>query len=387
MSNEQQPKQAFNTGIQIKHIPRRLPEIGKIKIGKKGEKKTSKNNNEFRLPKKLDHFWISTLEQGEDDNFVEDKRTTQIVREYLGEKYGASENVKITRIPVILPFDTPEMNCMTRIARYTGSQCTGVSDGETYWEVNPETNQRKEIPEPSPRDLQNNWKWNGTLSVIIQGAERVGGVWKFRTTGYNSIVDLMSSMDLIALHTGGRLAGVPLELVVRPRRATDPKGRAQTIYSVTLEFSGTQEELTSKVTHLLEKEYRNDAHIKMLEQNAMRTMSADDFDDEAGVADEFYPPANAKPSYFAEAEEVEGDPIADINSEIDAKEDKKEPEPEEDVHVTEPSKTPAGPNPNEEQEDPAPPKQAAQSAPIPDEPPVEDEFEDDDPFIDDEELE
>lgn len=327
---KKQSPEAFNTGIAIKSLPRRLPEIGKIKIGKKGEVKTSKQGNKFRLPQKLDYFLITKLEESDDGNFEIDVDTTEIVKEYLKTKYGDAAAKKITRIPIVLPFDTPELNCMTRISRYTGTKLTGVSDGETYWKVDPSTQKRTEIDTPTPEQLENEWKWNGTMAVVIQGARRVGGVWKFRTTGYNSIVDLLSSMDLIALHTGGRLAGVPLEMVVKPRRAVDPRGQAQTVYSVSLEFPGTQAELASAVTHLLENQYRNDANIKRLENAAVRLMSADDFDDEAGVTDEFYPDKdlvdevkNEKP----EGIEAINDLVKDTDKPTPPKKEKK-PDPE-----------------------------------------------------------
>jgi hypothetical protein len=40
-------------------------------------------------------------------------------------------------------------------------------------------------------------KMNGNLSVLIDGMGGVGGVWRFRTTSYNSIVGIMSSMAFL----------------------------------------------------------------------------------------------------------------------------------------------------------------------------------------------
>jgi len=40
-----------------------LIELGKIKIGKKGEMVVSKNKKEFRQPEKFDHFIITTMKE------------------------------------------------------------------------------------------------------------------------------------------------------------------------------------------------------------------------------------------------------------------------------------------------------------------------------------
>ena len=49
----------------------RLAPIGKIKIGRKGEERTSGGGGKYRLPEKLDHFLITTRARGADDNFME----------------------------------------------------------------------------------------------------------------------------------------------------------------------------------------------------------------------------------------------------------------------------------------------------------------------------
>ena len=61
----------------IKGIMPGLPEIGKIKIGMKGAVRTSKGGKDFQLPQRLDHFIVTTLERGEDGNFIRDEAIHQ----------------------------------------------------------------------------------------------------------------------------------------------------------------------------------------------------------------------------------------------------------------------------------------------------------------------
>jgi len=76
----------------IKNLTPGLPEVGKIKIGYKGEEMTSKGGKRFQPPKKLDHFLITGLERGADGNFLRNEEYFDILRTLLGrcEKEGIS---------------------------------------------------------------------------------------------------------------------------------------------------------------------------------------------------------------------------------------------------------------------------------------------------------
>ncbi len=50
-----------------------LVERGKIKVGEKGAMTTSQRGTKYQPPKKLDHFRVTTLEKGPDDNFLTDE--------------------------------------------------------------------------------------------------------------------------------------------------------------------------------------------------------------------------------------------------------------------------------------------------------------------------
>ncbi len=93
---------AMGRAMMIKGLSPALPERGKIKIGAKGSAIKSNKGNEFQPPQKLDHFLITTIERGQDGNFVKDAA--------LHELFGD----KPTEIPVRLLYDNPALNFPTR---------------------------------------------------------------------------------------------------------------------------------------------------------------------------------------------------------------------------------------------------------------------------------
>jgi hypothetical protein len=78
-------------------------------------------------------------------------------------------------------------------------------------------------------------KPGGDLKFQLACNIRVGGTAYFHTTGYRSISSIFSSLHRIATLTGGRLAGIPLKMCLRPFR-TNHNGQAATHYAVALEF-------------------------------------------------------------------------------------------------------------------------------------------------------
>ncbi|MBE0505873.1 MAG: hypothetical protein IBX50_04025, partial [Marinospirillum sp.] len=99
----------------VKNLTPGLVERGKIKIGMKGAARTSGSGSTFQMPKKLDHFLVTSMDRGNDNNYLIDQR----IMEMLGSNP--------TEIPVKLVYDDPELNFPTRYAMYNGKtlQCTG----------------------------------------------------------------------------------------------------------------------------------------------------------------------------------------------------------------------------------------------------------------------
>ncbi len=278
---------AMGRAMMIKGLSPTLPERGKIKIGAKGPVRKSAQGNEFQPPQKLDHFVITTIERGPDGNFVRDAA--------IHKMYGD----KPTEIPVRLIYDDPALNFPTRYAAFKGRTLWCAGDGEKARRLG-EDAKHHEVSCPCPRQAPgyngtDKCKMNGMLSVLIDGAGGVGGVWKFRTTSYNSVVGLLSSMAFIRGITGGPLANIPLFLVVRPKQATAPDGKQQTVYIVSLEFRGDLDELRDTGHRIALDRAKTHVSIQHIEEEARRLLLAppDDAplpgDNARDVVEEFYP--------------------------------------------------------------------------------------------------
>lgn len=277
----------------IKNLSPGLVERGKIKIGMKGaERQKQGGGGSYQMPQKLDHFLVTTTERGRDNNFMRDER----LHVSLGETPR--------EIPVILIYDDIDLNFQTRYAAYAGKTLWCSGDGETASRAQKKDDKVEYHPVecPCPRQSptyegRDKCKINGTLSVMIQGAEAIGGVWKFRTTSYNSVVGILSSLALIKRITGGPLAGIPLMMTLTPKTVQDPiKGSQQTIYVVGLEFRGGLQALQSQGHDMLLDRTKHGLRIEHIEQEARSMLSLspavyaapDDIEDEV---DEFYPEA------------------------------------------------------------------------------------------------
>ena len=273
----------------IKGLIPTLPERGKIKIGIKAAMRQSRNGNKFQPPQKLDHFLLTTMERGQDGNFLVDRA----LHNTLGEKP--------TEIPIRLLYDDPALNFPSRYARFDGRTLACSGDGEVAMELTGDKKGYQERSCPCEKaavgyDGKDKCKMNAALSCIIDGGGRVGGVHKFRTTSYNSIVGIMSSMAFLRSVTGGVISNIPLKLIVRPKQGTDPKGMPVTVYVVGLEYAGDIESLQEAGHRIALQRATTHISIAEIETEARRQLAiapptvnaplpGDDADD---VLDEFY---------------------------------------------------------------------------------------------------
>lgn len=279
--------------MMIKGLTPSLPERGKIKVGAKGAMITSQKGNSFQPPVKLDHFVVTGLDRDQTGNY----RRDEAVHALLGDKPKD--------IPVRLLYDDPILNFPTRYACYSGKVLWCSGDGEVAARMTEDGKARKECVCPCPRKEQeytgkDKCKMNGNLSMLIDGVGGVGGVYKFRTTSYNSITGLLSSLSFIKSVTGGVLANIPLNLTVRPKQAMTPDGQQATIYVVGAEYAGDIREL-QQIGHQIALD-RATTHmsIELIENEARRLLAAPidaplPGDDNSDIVEEFYPEQMADP--------------------------------------------------------------------------------------------
>ncbi|MBW1953857.1 MAG: hypothetical protein JRI66_12390, partial [Deltaproteobacteria bacterium] len=231
-----------------------------------------------------------------------------------------------------LLYDDIDLNFPTRYACYKGSRCWCSGDGETAQRLTGENGKYQEVPCPCERvdpyyQGQDRCKILGTLQVLIEGTDRIGGVWKFRTTSWNTVNAILSSMALIKTITGGPLAGIPLYLVLSPKTVTVPTtGQNMVVYVVSLEYRGTEESLAELGYQIARRRIEHQVKMEAIEAEARRLLvplQAEPPEEQAEVAQEFYPEtaadgeAQAEPSQADPARDAPGEPEPNGNGEVE----------------------------------------------------------------------
>ena len=262
---------------RICNIVPELAERGKIKIGFKGETITSQRGNEFRPPKKDDHFTITTTGKDEHGDFIIDKE--------IMDKIGDN----CTSLDIMVLYNDPDLIFRTSYAFFNSSQCECRGDGELAITRNGETIECN--PETCESFQAKACKPNGVLSVILMDAPMVGGVYKLRTSSWNTIRNITSSLDMLKSLTFGQLAGLPLALTLQPKTVKIPNKKQTTVvYVANIEFKGSMNELLNKTVQIANQNADVMHEIKRIEDNARLMLGEAPTQEEcAEITAEFYP--------------------------------------------------------------------------------------------------
>ncbi|MFZ5451639.1 MAG: hypothetical protein ACOZF2_07185 [Thermodesulfobacteriota bacterium] len=283
--------------MAVKGLTPQLAERGKIKIGERGEMKTSQGGKQFSQPRKLDHFLITTMQRDAAGRLMPDAALMARLK---------PEGGKITEIPVRLLYDDIDLNFPTRFASYRGTRCWCSGDGEMAHRLAGENGKYQEVTCPCERvdplyAAPDKCKILGTLQVLIEGVDRIGGVWKYRTTSWNTVNAILSSLALVKTVTGGPLAGIPLHLVLSPKTVTVPTtGQSMLVYVVSLEFRGTESQLAELGYDIARKRMEHRVKMEQIEAEARARLlppQQEPLQEQEETAQEFYP------------EGVEGGPV------------------------------------------------------------------------------
>jgi hypothetical protein len=277
----------------IKTFIPRLAEIGKIKIGGKGEERQKKGGTgTYRLPKKYNHFVITKTEKDAAGNFIKDTAVMQ--------KLGNEPK----EIDIILPYDSIELNFPTSFSYYHGRRCICRGDGE----IATRTGHDKKPKEIKCENVKCEYlqkaqcKPSGTLSSILPAAENIGGVYKLRTHSWNSVQNIQSSLQHIKTQTAGHLAGIPLKLQIL-KKHTEEHGNVITLNVV---FPGNTKQLEEAVSTEIRRREQFKLDIGKIEQQAITAGVTADNDDPGDVEDEFYTEAE-KASAEMKASAIDAD--------------------------------------------------------------------------------
>lgn len=272
----------------IKNYGRRLAVVGHVKIGFKGDKKKTANNVEFRLPKKYDHFVVVTRETDDSDNFKTDT-------ELMGRLGNHS-----MELDILLLSDQIELNFQYFLAAYSGPRMYCTGNGKEAIRYDEKRVESKIVCDmrTCPIFLGNFKKQNiqckpqGRLYFILTQKKMLGGVYSFKTTSWETIRNIVSSLEFIRAISGGVISGIPLKLKLYPVRDNTINGQV-TNYKVTVVYEGDPHSLRQAV--LLEHQLRESSRIdrKALEEEYREVVEShvDSPEEEARTAEEFYPAA------------------------------------------------------------------------------------------------
>lgn len=257
----------------------RLPEIGRVKIGQKGEKKTSRYGKEFQQPEKLDHFKIVTLGRGDDNNFEVDTRAHEV--------YGEKPKSLIVR-PIS---SSLEENIQAGFALYSASGariCFG--DGQTGNQIDNQTGEVTARTCPCQEYEENRCKKYAKASFFLDKVGGIGGVHTMTIRGKITVPALIGSLKYlteICDQAGGSIAGVPLDL-----RLNEVLTKHGKVYSPYFLYTGTVDELVAAAKKAVNTKFR----VLAEESDEADDTEGEDYDFETGPAPETKTPAATAPS-------------------------------------------------------------------------------------------
>jgi hypothetical protein len=191
---------------------------------------------------------------------------------------------------------TPEEKALAQEAKERGEKYFPIING--CWTngcvYSKESVDSRGRPQPAPCGPGADLKFQLARNI------RVGGTAYFHTGGIRSITQTHSSIERIRTLTSGRLAGIPLKMVLRPYR-TKHNGQAATQYGVSLEFRA--EDVESLRKNLIEQAFKfrslaepatapQRQHSRMLEAPTEPVTEEEESPISAqAMVDEFYPAA------------------------------------------------------------------------------------------------
>ena len=248
-----QPTAPAQPDLIIHSLTPRLAEVGKIKIGGKSERKTGTG---FLLPEKYDHFEIATLMKDAEGRLVMDDEMNKTI------------GVDCKALDIYLCYDDPTMNMPTFYSWFVKSKLVCMGNGEKAMRTQEDGS--KEERECNPKTCaaykEKRCKPYGRLSVILASANRIGGTYIFRTTSWNTIRNVLSSMAFIRTITGGVLAGIPLRMTLLPMTVNPHDvGHNVKIYVVNIEFSGKMDDLKQSAAIEVERRMQLGMNMKSIE--------------------------------------------------------------------------------------------------------------------------
>lgn len=330
----------------------RMPEVGKIKIGGKGEERTARDGKKWRMPVRFDYFLVTTTERGAEGNFLPDEQVMAELRLMAKLKQGE----KLIEIPIRFPFNSVDHNFHTTYQYYHGRRRACYGDGVTAKRKHPEGHENagetySEDCDPDSCEFYQNGKCkiSGILTCLLPASKHFGGIYRFRTHGFYSVSGLLASLQYYSENTGGVLAGLPFRLIFMKKDTVDHGGVPVVAITMDRDLVKGMTEMRTLAIKEAEDQKRSGVDIKLIEQSAVDAGLLEDEED-PDVGEEFYPPQEGytPPLRGTSGDELEG-AISDSTTEAEHV-DMTSPDQHESEHHPDEEE---GGNPEREETDPA----------------------------------
>lgn len=297
------------------------PLLGRISIGNVVEK------NGKRLPVKDDQITVTTQFQV-NKQWVKHPIDTELRRKVEAEKTGKQVediapnplelmNTKLRSIPVKLMFNDPNLNMR---AEYTcfekGGRTLCKGNGKEALRMNHAENKVEKVacnPTDCPVGKEYRCKPYTRLNVQIDGQEDELGTFMYRTAGWNSLRTLQSKLTYLHGLSNGKLAGLPLDLVIRGKSSQQSMGTTF-FYLDLVVRKGYSVPKAVIEAHQFQKEWEEagisrEAFEEHARQGIANGMFEDSPDERESILEEFFPET---------AEDDTASPTADLRSLLDA---------------------------------------------------------------------
>uniref|UniRef100_A0A6M3K2E3 Uncharacterized protein n=1 Tax=viral metagenome TaxID=1070528 RepID=A0A6M3K2E3_9ZZZZ len=320
----------------IKNLTISLPEYGKIKAGTLGEEAVSSQGKKFRLPKKLNHFVITTTARDEEGNLVLDTDLMEILKKSGNATIDADGN--LTGIPIRLLYNNIDINFFTRYAAYVGGKCVCAGDGI---KATTRDGRVKDCPcqqlDPTYQG-KDKCKATGRLICVIEGSTVVGACHILRTTSINTVKSILGSLAFIQTAASGMLAFLPLHLILKPKTVTIPTtGQLTTVYVSSIIYRGSIENLRRDALGMAKDKVQYLLEMDSVEASAREVLEKleESEQEQLEINQEFYPdtidvtpseqdPAGQKPEPEKEPE-TKPEPKAETKSSAEPPAEQPEP--------------------------------------------------------------
>lgn len=277
------------------------PLLGRISIGNVVEK------NGKRLPVKDDQITITTQFQVQrkwikhplDESLRVAELAKKQGKEVNDPSINAVElmNTKLRSIPVKMLFNDPNLNlraehtCFEKNGR---PLCKG--NGKEARRHDAATGEVKDVAcNPSSCEIgkQYHCKPYTRLNLQIEGQEDELGSFMYRTAGWNSLKTLQAKLNYFYGLSNGKLAGLPLELVMRGKSTAQSMGTTFFYLDLVLRSGYTMAKAVKQARdEQLEWEeagISRDAFEEMARQGIANGMFEDSPDEISSVLEEFFP--------------------------------------------------------------------------------------------------